>query len=638
MNRIIKCALFFIVLSYSVNIFSQTVYYVATNGSDKNTGTSLIKPFATLAKALKAVVPGDTIYLRSGVYVSSSTINITTSGTAAKHITLSAYKPDLNTTFNNNKPVLNYSVAFAKASSSERGVQLQADYWNIYGIVIDYAGDNGMNVSGHHCKIEFCTFSHSRDSGLQLNGEASSDSIINCDSYNNADMGSGTTSNGGNADGFSAKMDIGDSIYFRGCRSWGNSDDGWDGYLRPSATSPQNNVSWFMEDCWAFRNGYYWLDGTTTTSMNGNGFKTGGSDTKDLAHNCYMKKCLSFFNKANGYDQNSNAGTIAMYNCTSYGNLGSSIFMSSSVADSNYYPGSRLILINNLSLGGSVSTKASVARPITNLTNLFSKSATSNEILSFDTTGVCGARGLDGSLPALNFMHLNTAATQPFTIIDKGTKLDTVVYHGTVGIPYIGNAPDLGCYESNYVVTTPVKLVFFSASAQKDEVTLNWNSESEINNRGWAIERTTNPDVATWTQIGFIDGSNSGIANNSYTFNDKNVFSNIYYYRLKQYDFDGTSTYSNVISVNLQSDDLQLSVYPNPFGISTKISYTLSRNEKISINLYNAAGELVETIANEKQQAGTYHQLVSSKPLPKGTYYLSLFVGDKKSSIMLIKK
>ena len=638
MNRIIKYALFFFSLIYSMNIFSQTIYYVATNGNDKNTGTSLTKPFATLAKAIKAVVPGDTIFLRSGVYASSSTISISTSGTKAKHITLSAFKPDLNTTFNNNRPVLDYSVAFAKASSSERGVQLQADYWNIYGIIIDYAGDNGMNVSGHYCKIDFCVFSHNRDAGLQLSGGASADTVINCDAFANADIGLGTTSNGGNADGFAVKLDIGDSIYMRGCRSWLNSDDGYDGYLRPSTTSPQNNVTWTQEDCWAFRNGYYWKDGTTGASMNGNGFKTGGSDTKDLAHNCYMKKCLSFCNKANGFDQNSNAGTIAMYNCTSYGNLGSSIFMSSSVADSNYYPGSRLILINNLSLGGTVSTKVSVARPITSLTNLFSKTAVSNEILSFDTTGASGARGLDGSLPLLNFMHLNTAATPPFTMIDKGTKLDTVEYHGTIGIPYIGNAPDLGCYESDYVITTPVKLVSFSASAHKHEVTLNWNTASEINNKGWSIERTTNPDVAIWTTIGFIDGNNNGLQNNSYTYIDKDVNANIYYYRLKQVDYDGISTFSNVISVNLVSDDLQLSVYPNPFGISTKICYTLSSNEKISINLYNAAGELVETIANGKQQAGTYYQLISSKPLPNGTYYLSLFVGDKKSSIMLIKK
>ena len=69
MYNFLKVVCFLILLVTTKSLFSQTVYYVATNGSDKNTGTSLIKPFATLTKALKAVVPGDTIYLRSGVLI-----------------------------------------------------------------------------------------------------------------------------------------------------------------------------------------------------------------------------------------------------------------------------------------------------------------------------------------------------------------------------------------------------------------------------------------------------------------------------------------------------------------------------------------------------------------------------------------
>ena len=635
MNRKLQSVFLLVLLLLSVSLYSQKTYYVATNGSDKNAVTSLITPFATLAKAIKTVSPGDTIFLRSGIYTMSSTVNITKSGTASKHITLSAYKPDLTTAFNNNRPVLNYSVAFAKASSSERGVQLDADYWNVYGIIIDYAGDNGMNVAGHYCTINFCVFSHNRDAGLQLSGGASADTIINCDSYYNADLGLGTTSNGGNADGFAVKLDVGDSIYMRGCRSWLNSDDGYDGYLRPSTTSPQNNVTWTQEDCWAFNNGYYWLDGSTNSSMNGQGFKTGGSDTKDLAHNCIMKKCLSFYNKSNGYDQNSNAGTIAMYNCTSYGNLGSSIYMASPSAV--YYPGARLILKNNLSLGGSVSVPNLAARPLTSLTNLFSKSTTSKEILYFDTTGAAGARGLDGSLPVLNFMRPNTAAAKPFTIIDKGTALDTVDYHGTIGIPYNGAAPDLGCYESNYGIVTPIKLTSFSATSQKESITLSWSTATELNNKGWRIERTA--DLNTWTTIGFVDGIN-GTKANDYTYNDKAVTGGVYYYRLKQIDLDGTFTYSNTITINVQLSAvlLHLSAFPNPFSSSTSISYSVPNKSKILISLYNNRGDLVQTIINESQQAGGYHQSISNKTLSVGTYYLTLQVGDKKEVIGLIKR
>ena len=126
---------------------------------------------------------------------------------------------------------------------------------------------------------------------------------MNCGSYENADLGAGTSSFGGNADGFSPKLDVGDSIIFRGCRAWTNSDDGWDGYLKTTGTVYPDGITTILENCWAFHNGYYWLDGTTTASENGNGFKMGGSALKDEAHNFVVIKCLSFRNKAKGYDQ-----------------------------------------------------------------------------------------------------------------------------------------------------------------------------------------------------------------------------------------------------------------------------------------------------------------------------------------------
>ncbi len=608
MNRIFKLAFLLLSLFSSVSIIAQTTYYVATNGNDKNKGTTLITPFATIAHAVKTVAPGDTIYVRSGVYTTNTTISITKSGTKTKHITLSAYKPDLTKAFNNNRPVLDYSVAFATASSSERGIELKADYWNVYGLVIDRAGDNGMWVSGHYCTINFCVFCHNRDGGLQLSGGASADSIINCDSYANADMGPGTNSNGGNADGFSIKMDIGDSIYMKGCRSWYNSDDGYDGYLRPSTTSPQNNVTWTQEDCWAWRNGWYWLNDSTNSSMNGQGFKTGGSDTKDLAHNCYMIRCLSFYNKANGFDQNSNAGTIALYNCTSWGNKGSSIYMAS--PNVTYYAGAQLVLENNLSLGGTVSTPNLTARPLTLATNQFSKSTTSTQIVSFDTTGVSGPRGLDGSLPNINFMHLNTAASQPFTFIDKGTVLSNVVYHDTLGVPYVGAAPDLGCFESNFIaMTTPIKLVSLSAIENKEGVYLQWNTASETNTFKCIIQHSE--DGISFANIGSITSVGEGA--NSYSFTDKTPYSTFNYYRLQFIDKDGTSTFSKVVTIQLTTENDQLSIIPNPI----RAIATVKGNHITSIQVIDNLGRVAKTIFFKDAtnptlsvnglQAGAYH-------------------------------
>jgi hypothetical protein len=129
-----------------------------------------------------------------------------------------------------------------------------------------------MYIGGSNNIIEFCAFYENYDSGLQLGSGASNNQIINCDSYYNADIGQG------NADGFSPKLDVGTGNYFYGCRSWQNSDDGYDGYLRPA-----NDVTTTYDSCWCFKNGY--LKSGGVSSGDGNGFKTGGSDDKTLMHN-----------------------------------------------------------------------------------------------------------------------------------------------------------------------------------------------------------------------------------------------------------------------------------------------------------------------------------------------------------------
>ena len=136
---------------------------------------------------------------------------------------------------------------------------------------------------------------------------------MNCDSYRNCDTAASPI--GKDADGFAPKIDVGTGNYFYGCRSWQNSDDAYDGYLRDA-----DDVNTTYENCWAFECGWYWLDGSTNDSMNGNGFKMGGSDNKLLRHNVILKNCLAFQNKVKGFDQNNNKGSMTLHNCTAFSN------------------------------------------------------------------------------------------------------------------------------------------------------------------------------------------------------------------------------------------------------------------------------------------------------------------------------
>jgi len=231
-------------------LISKT-YYVATNGSDTNSGAKEF-PFASLTKAASTSIAGDTILIRGGVYQISSTISLgssSKSGTATNYYHVFAYPGE--------KPVFDFS----KQTSSD-GIKVNGSYWYLKGIESMYSTHNGIAVNGSYNIIENCVMHDNKNSGMQFGNGASYNKIINCDSYYNYDPPSG-----GNADGFAPKLDVGTGNYFYGCRAWQNSDDGWDGYLRPA-----DNVTTVIENCWSFMNGYL-KDGNQIATGNGNGFK-----------------------------------------------------------------------------------------------------------------------------------------------------------------------------------------------------------------------------------------------------------------------------------------------------------------------------------------------------------------------------
>jgi hypothetical protein len=359
---------------------------------------------ADITADLGKIAAGDTLFVRAGTYASTKTISISKSGTSAKNCCLMVYPGD-------QRPTLDFSGM--SVGSGNRGVILSGSYWHIKGIIIKGAGDNGMNISGDNNKVEFCEFLENQDSGLQLGGGASNNQVVNCDSYYNRDPGEG------NADGFSPKLDVGSGNSFYGCRSWQNTDDGFDGYLRGA-----DNVSTRLENCWTFKNGYR-KDGTAGTG-NGNGFKMGGSDDKDLKHNFTLVRCLSFQNLAKGFDQNNNRGAMTLFNCTAFGN------------GTNYSidGGSSTLTATNCVAAGTGSSSLKGGTQTTNNLN-----AASSNFIGVDPASATGPRKADGSLPDMTFMHLATGSS----LIDAGTVIQ--------GVAYNGSKPDLGCFETGTAVS-----------------------------------------------------------------------------------------------------------------------------------------------------------------------------------------
>jgi hypothetical protein len=412
-----------------------TTYYVSPTGTGAGT---ISNPMSFTTAIGKTLTVGDSIVLRGGTYYFTAKQNISRSGTADKYLNIVAYSGEV--------PVFDFRAL--SYGSSYPGVNMSGSYVHLKGVVIQGAGDNGMIVNGSNNFIENCTFRWNCDSGLQMK-TGSDNYILNCDSYENFDYQTGGLSSpdfGGNADGFADKQysNTGTNKY-KGCRSWSNSDDGWDHYEKIGNTQ--------YDSCWCYANGpatydmknhirfktdsASWFVNFASTNYvvtnygNGNGFKLGGNYT---AHNAVLHDCISVMNTVKGFDQNNDAGTMTIYNCTGYANNPDFGFSNSSYGT--------LIVKNNATLGSKSSNKFS-ANAVTQSNNSWNSgfSCTAADFLSVDYSQMLNDRQADGSLPEIEFLHLKSTSG----MIDKGLNL---------GYSFSGLAPDLGAFE--YQVSTAV--------------------------------------------------------------------------------------------------------------------------------------------------------------------------------------
>ncbi|AFH50644.1 Hypothetical protein IALB_2941 [Ignavibacterium album JCM 16511] len=186
--------------------------------------------------------------------------------------------------------------------------------------------------------------------------------------------------------------------------------------------------------------------------------------------------------------------------------------------------------------------------------------------------------------------------------------------------------PYMGADEGS--VPLPVELVSFAANVVNGKVKLSWTTATEINNSGFEVERNSD---GTFKSIGFVDGRGTTNERQSYSFIDENPGRGIIQYRLKQVDFNGTYSYSDVVEVDLStptSFDLAQN-YPNPFNPTTTIRYSIANPVNVSLIIYNTLGEEVMTLVNNQfTEPGVYNVVFDASNLASGTYIYRLTVGD----------
>ena len=187
----------------------------------------------------------------------------------------------------------------------------------------------------------------------------------------------------------------------------------------------------------------------------------------------------------------------------------------------------------------------------------------------------------------------------------------------------------------------PVELLAFTASVNNSEVQLLWSTASELNNRGFEIERAIDVEN-NFVTVAFVSGKGSSSEINYYSFSDKPDLNGVHniYYRLKQIDFDGSFSYSNIVNVTYDVPAVFVlnQNYPNPFNPSTMIAYFVPKESFVTIKVYDFLGREVETLVSENVTTGSYDVIFDSSDLPSGTYFCTMIAdnfSDTKKMILL---
>lgn len=168
----------------------------------------------------------------------------------------------------------------------------------------------------------------------------------------------------------------------------------------------------------------------------------------------------------------------------------------------------------------------------------------------------------------------------------------------------------------------PVSLISFSAASGERNVTLHWATTWEEQNEGFDILRST--DGINFSAIAFVAGNATTSSRSEYAWVDSDVQSPmLYYYRLRQRDFDGTTTLSRIVAARVDAGATAF-VYPNP----NSGSFTVSAPGASGLKLYNAAGQDIPVNIKAVGSEGLFFVNIKGQAAP-GIY--TLVIGNKAS-------
>lgn len=296
------------------------------------------------------------------------------------------------------------------------------------------------------------------------------------------------------------------------------------------------------------------------------------------------------------------------------------------------------LTIQDLTAGTSYTKDSTVTSAMTtgvqNFLLSFSYAVIAGHNYRISYEGQNAAGGLGGNIQAIMYWNLVTITPTPYHITNNAevditqNSPQTQRYPGMFDWRITTGSAASSCGRTPVTayasLPAPVTLVNFTAEYVKtNTVALNWSTASEINNHYFTVQRSV--DGIHFTDVLTV----AGVGNSSqvlwYDAMDNNALAGISYYRLKQTDFDGTFSYSQIVKVSSAGKEFSFALAPNLCSASSEIQIRISGaggDEKIPLEFYDVLGRKIYSLVYTTDASGNISEVLNlaGASLSEGTY------------------
>lgn len=189
--------------------------------------------------------------------------------------------------------------------------------------------------------------------------------------------------------------------------------------------------------------------------------------------------------------------------------------------------------------------------------------------------------------------------------------------------------------------TLPVKLMYFKAKLNEDAVDFDWATATELNNNYFSVERSA--DGEHFEKLLTMSGAGNSTSTHYYHASDEQPLDGYSYYRLRQTDYDGHYSFSEIETVkngkdkNADEGIVLKSIYPNPFTESFRLGFVSKSAGLAELTLLSSSGQVVASRSITTEEGYNNYEFIDEHNLQKGIYYAVLTEGDKKQIQKIIR-